>query len=171
MTTTRPAEGPASRSGVRRSGDAYQDLIVWGAAMRVIGPDSRFTQVEMEITGAGNVDDVVLRSPAGDRYGQVKWATTTASLVDEQFMTASSGREKSLLQKLYASYHQLRAAGQPPVLELITNRTLDSTHPSASRTYRRAKRPAHALCQPGWPRNRSRESPAGVGRPHPGRPR
>ena len=129
MTTTRPAEGPASRSGVRRSGDVYQDLIVWGAAMRVIGPDSRFTQVEMEITGAGNVDDVVLRSPAGARYGQVKWATTTASQVDEQFMTASSGREKSLLQKFYASYRQLRAVGQAPTLELITNRTLDSGHP------------------------------------------
>jgi hypothetical protein len=127
--TVRPAEGPASRSGVRRGGDAYQDLMVWGAAMRVIGPDSRFTQVEMEISGVGNVDDVVLRSPAGDRYGQVKWATTTASQVDEQFMTASSGREKSLLQKLYASYRRLRAAGQAPILELITNRTLDRGHP------------------------------------------
>jgi SMODS-associated and fused to various effectors sensor domain len=126
---TGPADGPASRSGVRRGGDAYQDLMVWGAAMRVIGPDSRFTQVELEIAGAGNVDDVVLRSPTGDRYGQVKWATTTASQVDEQFMTASSGREKSLLQKLYASYRQLRAAGQPPTLELITNRTLDGSHP------------------------------------------
>jgi hypothetical protein len=129
MTTARPAEGPASRSGIRRNGDAFQDLIVWGAAMRVIGPDSRFTQVEMEIAGAGNVDDVVLRSPEGDRYGQVKWATTTASQVDEQFMTASSGRGKSLLQKLYASYRQLRGAGQPPALELITNRTLDRAHP------------------------------------------
>src|SRR5260370_7106684 len=102
MTTARPAEGPASRSGVRRSGDAYQDLIVWGAAMRVIGPDSRFTQVEMEITGAGNVDDVVLRSPAGDRYGQVKWATTTASQVDEPFITAPPCPHKPLPPNLSA---------------------------------------------------------------------
>jgi hypothetical protein len=129
MTAPRRAEGPASRSGVRRSGDAYQDLIVWGAAMRVIARDSRFTQVEMEINGVGNVDDVVLRSSAGDRFGQVKWATTTASQVDEQFLTASSGREKSLLQKLYASYRMLCAAGGTPTLELITNRTLDRTHP------------------------------------------
>src|SRR2546423_1564814 len=110
MTAPRRAEVPASRSGVRRSGDAYQDLIVWGAVMRVIGPDSRFTQVEIEINGVGNVDDVVLRSSAGDRFGQVKWATTTASQVDEQFLTASSGREKSLLEKLYASYRMLCAA-------------------------------------------------------------
>jgi hypothetical protein len=129
MTTLPPAEGPASRSGVRRSGDAYQDLIVWGAAMRVIGPEGRFTQVEMEINGAGNVDDVVLRSPAGNRFGQVKWATTTVSQVDEQFLTASPGHEKSLLQKLYASYRRLCTAGDAPTLELITNRTLDSTHP------------------------------------------
>ena len=162
MTTTRPAEGPASRSGVRRSGDTYQDLIVWGAAMRVIGPDSRFTQVEIEITGAGNVDDVVLCSPAGARYGQVKWATTTASQVDEQFMTTSSGREKSLLQKLYASYRQLRAAGQAPTLELITNRTLDSGHPLLGHVDGRSD-----LLMPyaghRRPRNRGREGPAGVG--------
>jgi len=66
MTAPRQAEGPASRSGVRRSGDAYQDLVVWGAAMRVIGPGSRFTQVEVEVNGVGNVDDVILRSSAGD---------------------------------------------------------------------------------------------------------
>src|SRR5262249_35898202 len=129
MTTLRLAEGPASRSGVRRNGDAYQDLIVWGGAMRVIGPDSRFTQVEMEINGAGNVDDVVLSSPLGDRFAQVKWATTTASQVDEDFLTSCMGRTKSLLQKFYASYTSLRAAGAAPTLELITNRTLDRTHP------------------------------------------
>ena len=70
MTAPRPAEGPASRSGVRRSGDAYQDLIVWGAAMRVIGPGSRFTQVEVEINGVGNVDDVVLRSTQATASGR-----------------------------------------------------------------------------------------------------
>jgi hypothetical protein len=129
MTTPRPAEGLASRSGVRRSGDAYQDLIVWGAAMRVIGPGSRFKLVEVEINGVGNVDDVVLRSTAGDRFGQVKWATTTASQVDADFLTSSSGNEKSLLQKLHASYGTLRTAGGTPTLELITNRTLDRTHP------------------------------------------
>jgi hypothetical protein len=129
MTAPRPAEGPASRSGVRRSGDAYQDLVVWGAAMRVIGPGSRFTQVEVEVNGVGNVDDVILRSTAGDRFGQVKWATTTASQVDEDFLTSSSGNEKSLLQKLHRSYGALRTAGGTPTLELITNRTLDGTHP------------------------------------------
>lgn len=129
MTAPRPAEGPASRSGVRRSGDAYQDLVVWGAAMRVIGPGSRFTQVEVEVNGVGNVDDVILRSTAGDRFGQVKWATTTASQVDEDFLTSSSGNEKSLLQKLHRSYGALRTAGGTPTLELITNRTLDGAHP------------------------------------------
>ena len=163
MTAPRPAEGPASRSGVRRSGDAYQDLIVWGAAMRVIGPASRFTQVEVEINGVGNVDDVVLRSTAGDRFGQVKWATTTASQVDEDFLTSSSGNEKSLLQKLHASYGTLRTAGGTPTLELITNRTLDGTHPLLGHVDGRTDLlvPYAGL---GRPHDRSREGPAGVGR-------
>ena len=59
----------------------------------------------------------------------MKWATTTASQVDEEFLTSSSGNERSLLQKLHASYCTLRTAGGTPTLELITNRTLDGTHP------------------------------------------
>ena len=39
------------------------------------------------------------------------------------------GNEKSLLQKLHRSYSALRTAGGTPTLELITNRTLDGTHP------------------------------------------
>lgn len=130
MTTPHPAAGPASRSGVRRSGDEYQDLIAWGAALRVIQPASDVIQLEMEINGAGNVDDVVLRHRSrGDRFGQVKWATRTALTVDETFMTEQTGRGKSLLQKLHASYQQLRDPARAPVLELLTNRGLDAKHP------------------------------------------
>ncbi|MFB8297798.1 SAVED domain-containing protein [Streptomyces bacillaris] len=115
---------------MRRSGDEYQDLIAWGAALRVIQPTSDVTQLEIEIKGVGNVDDVVLRHRnRGDRFGQVKWATRTAFTVDETFMTERTGQAKSLLQKLYASYQELRDPVRPPVLELLTNRGLDATHP------------------------------------------
>ncbi len=133
MTAPRPAAGPPSSSGVRRGGDTFQDLFVWGAAMRVIGPASRFAQVEVEITGAGNVDDVVLRSrtAGGDVYGQVKWATNPADLVDEAFLTTPprAGKSKSLLQKLYASHAALKQHGNDHTMQLITNRALDRGHP------------------------------------------
>ncbi|MFJ7212835.1 SAVED domain-containing protein [Amycolatopsis sp. NPDC098790] len=133
MTAPRPAAGPPSSSGVRRGGDTFQDLFVWGAAMRVIGPASRFAQVEVEITGAGNVDDVVLRSrtAGGDVYGQVKWATNPADLVDEAFLTTPprAGKSKTLLQKLYASHVALKQYGDNHTMQLITNRALDRGHP------------------------------------------
>ncbi|UMP01271.1 SAVED domain-containing protein [Amycolatopsis sp. EV170708-02-1] len=133
MTASRPAAGAPSNSGVRRGGDGFQDLFVWGAAMRVIGPDSRFNQVEVEITGAGNVDDVVLRSrtAGGDSYGQVKWATNPADLVDDDYLTTPprGGKSKSLLQKLYNSHVTLGQHGDGHTMQLITNRALDGSHP------------------------------------------
>ncbi|SHN88826.1 hypothetical protein SAMN05660350_04816, partial [Geodermatophilus obscurus] len=131
MTAPRPAAGPASNSGVRRGGDRFQDLFVWDAAMQVIRPDSTYSQVEVEINGVGNVDDVVLRSAIGasDLYGQVKWATNPADLLNSEYLTAQKGNGKSLLQKLYASWKKLTANGALPTLQLITNRALDRDDP------------------------------------------
>lgn len=136
MTPPKPAAGKPSASGVRRGGDRFQDLFVWAAAMQVMRPDSKFSQVEFEIRGAGNVDDVVLRSAVGDSdvYGQVKWATQASEPLGEDFLFFRKSRSgkpvgKSVLQKLYDSYVQLRAAGSAFTLRLITNRALDSGHP------------------------------------------
>jgi hypothetical protein len=131
MTLPRPATGPASNSGVRRGGDRFQDLFVWDAAMQVIRPGSQYTQVEVEINGVGNVDDVVLRNAAGggDLYGQVKWATNPADLLDAGYLMARKGNGKSLLQKLYASWTKLNGNGAAPTLQLITNRGLDRDDP------------------------------------------
>lgn len=127
MTSPRPAAGRPSNSGVRRGGDRFQDLFVWDAAMQVIRPGGEFSQVEVEINGVGNVDDVVLRSAvgAGDLYGQVKWATKPADLLDTGFLTAKKPNGKSVLQKLYGSWTKLRGSGEPPTMQLITNRGLD----------------------------------------------
>ena len=134
MTEPRPAAGPPSRSGVRRFGDRYQDLITWSAAMRVIQRGSPFDQLEIEVNGAGNVDDVILRSPGGQhRYAQVKWATRPADLVDNAYLTTVPKNGKSLLQKFYASWKLLLARDdQPPIMELVTNRTLDRADPLLS---------------------------------------
>ena len=130
MSTPRPAAGPASASGVRRSGDNFQDLLAWVAAMRVIQAGSDVHQLEMEINGVGNVDDVVLRRTlGGDSLGQAKWATTTASKVDESFLTERPSKGRSLLQKFCHSYQLVRNPDRPPTLELLTNRGLDEAHP------------------------------------------
>ena len=136
MTQSKPAAGPPSASGVRRGGDSFQDLFVWGGAMRIIGPESPFSQLEVESRDAAHVDDLVLRLTAADRgdlYTQVKWATNTAFLLDETYLLARKKNGKSVLEKLYASYVQLSANGAAPQLRLITNRPLDSAHPLLGR--------------------------------------
>jgi hypothetical protein len=130
MIDPRQAAGPASRSGVRRGGDHYQDLIAWSAALRVVQPSTEFHQLEIEVTGAGNVDDVILRSGSGrHRYGPVKWTAHAASLVDDDFLTNAPKNGKSLLQKFVASWRLLQHKGRPPIMELITNRALDRGDP------------------------------------------
>ncbi|GEM_PF-606075 len=133
MTEPRPAAGQPSRSGVRRFGDRYQDLIAWSGAMRVIQRDSPFYQLEIEVNGAGNVDDVILRAVAGrHRYSQVKWTTHPAELVDHAYLTTASANGKSLLQKFHASWRLLYRHDQPPIMELVTNRALDHSDPLLS---------------------------------------
>ena len=135
MTAPKPAVGPPSASGVRRGGDRFQDLFVWGAALQLIRPGSTYTQIEVEINGVGNLDDVILRSyVAGGDFAQVKWATNAAEPLSEAFLLkrpTRSGRPagRSLLQKLHAGYLKVRGDGPAPRLRLITNRALDGADP------------------------------------------
>jgi hypothetical protein len=131
MTVPRPASGPASRSGTRRFGDHYQDLIGWIAALRVLHPTNDFHQVEFEVNGVGNVDDVILRATSGrHRYTQVKWATTTTSMIDNTYLTMrDTDTSKSVLQKFFSSWKNLTKGAQRPVMELVTNRVLDPADP------------------------------------------
>lgn len=131
-----PATGAPSASGVRRGGDDFQDLVAWSAALRLVAPRPEYNLVEVEQTGVGNLDDVILRTVdaalVGDRFIQVKWATKESMLVDEDFLTdVAKAGARSLLRKLYDSYLALRAKevqGQFS-MELFTNRTLDRDHP------------------------------------------
>ncbi|MCA2178979.1 SAVED domain-containing protein [Nonomuraea glycinis] len=134
MTVLRPATGPNSRSGVRRSGDRYQDLIGWSAAMRVMHPTNDIQRLEIEVNGVGNIDDVVLRSASGrHHYAQVKWTTNPTNMIDHSYLTKQDTKKsKSLLQKLFHSWKKLTTAGDPPVMELVTNRVLDPGDPLLS---------------------------------------
>lgn len=133
MSGPRPAVGTPSASGVRRGGDHYQDLVVWLSAMLLIRPDKPYTSLDVEINGVGNLDDAVLRSPDEDQFTQVKWSPNAASQVDEHFLTTASDGGRSLLQKLFDSYHLVTALGGPrPAMQLLTNRTIDPAHPLLS---------------------------------------
>lgn len=134
MTIPRPATGPASRSGVLRYGEHYQDLVGWIAALRVIHPGNDFHQVEFEVKGVGNIDDVVLRAANGrHRYAQVKWATTSTSMIDNEYLTKlGTDKSTSVLQKFFASWKKLAHGAETPVMELVTNRVLDPTDPLLS---------------------------------------
>ena len=131
MTVPQPAAGPASRSGVRRFGDHYQDLIGWIAALRVLHPHNDFHQMEIEVNGVGNIDDVVLRADNGlHRYIQVKWTTNPTNMIDNGYLTKQeTSTSKSLLQKFFASWKMLDTGTGPPTMELVTNRVLDAANP------------------------------------------
>src|SRR5690242_16982748 len=106
MNPLRSAAGAPSPSGVRRGGDSFQDLFVWGGAMRLIAPRSPFSRLEVESRNAAHVDDLVLRLAAanvGDLYTQVKWTTNTAFRIDEDYLLARKGNGRSVLEKLYRS--------------------------------------------------------------------
>lgn len=130
MSEPRPAVGAPSRTGVRRSGDDYQDLVAWCAVLRAVQPNSGVIQVDMEINGVGNVDDVILRTAGGpDRYMQVKWATNAGDLVNTSYMTVRKTKGKSLLEKFHRSFRLLQRGAVSPVMELVTNRALDRHDP------------------------------------------
>jgi hypothetical protein len=125
-----PAVGPPSRSGVRRGGDAFQDLIVLSAALTLLRSHRGLTRLDIEAKGVGALDDVVLRAADGpDLFGQVKWATNPADLLNETFLLAASGTGSSILAKLYQGWGKVNTGGHQPLLRLVTNRALDPTDP------------------------------------------
>lgn len=86
----------------------------------------------MEVNGFGNLDDVVLHTPGqpGGIYAQVKWATEPAGdPVSEEYLFASKGNGRSILQKLHASWLTLKSVDTDPELRFITNRALAGTDP------------------------------------------
>ncbi|MEU8337810.1 SAVED domain-containing protein [Micromonospora sp. WMMA1976] len=153
-----PAAGSLSRVGALRSGFYYQDLIAWSAALRVLQPNAGYNQLEIEVNGAGNVDDVILRASADrHRYAQVKWAAKTADLINDGYLTGVPKKGKSLLQKFHGSWTLLRDRDDvPPSLELTTNRALDPTDPLLSLVDGRSDclNPAARLASPTSPEGR-----------------
>lgn len=107
-----PALPLPSATGVRVAGDTYQWLYVWEGCVQAYkdsmeGVPGAVVAVGVEVTAAGNVDDVVYyRADGGPtRYAQVKYAVDASSVVGEGYLFKPSGDGgPSILQKIARSW-------------------------------------------------------------------
>lgn len=128
-----------SASGARVAGDRYQWLVAWHACVTVlydtgIGASNPAVSVGVEVDGAGNVDDVVIRRRRPPHsYKQVKYAVDSRTPVNGEYLTAASRTGgPSILAKITAAWHQLTGAEASVELALITNRAPDPADPLIS---------------------------------------
>jgi hypothetical protein len=131
-----PAPG---RTGVRIAGDIYQWAIGWQGCVtllrdHVARASNPVIEVGVEVDGAGNLDDVVLRRQTPPHtYTQVKYAVDSSSPVNETYLlqsTTAAGR--SILRKISEAWRHLSDVGAPVDLELVTNRAPDPSDPLVS---------------------------------------
>jgi SMODS-associated and fused to various effectors sensor domain len=107
-------------------GDDYQHAIGWYWACQALdNPD--IASVSVEDAAAGHFDDVVVRHRQGpDHYWQVKSSNYGSVVVDETWLlTSVTPTGHSPLQHFHVTWSQLRAAGKPFELALLTNRGFD----------------------------------------------
>lgn len=128
-----PAPGP---TGVRIAGDRYQWLVAWQGCVTALlnvaqDEPNPVVAIGVEVTGAGNVDDVVLyRKEPPHTYMQVKYATDSSTPVNEEYLLKPSDRGgPSILRKLALAWQQLTKDGTPVDLALLTNRSPDAEDP------------------------------------------
>ncbi|MEX6466079.1 SAVED domain-containing protein [Dietzia cinnamea] len=117
-----------SPSGTRIAGDDYQWLHAWRFCMQALHEDltgnttNPVVAVGVEVTGAGNGDDIVLhRRQPPNTYTQVKYAVDNRRQVNLEYLKTSG-----VLRKMFETYADLTADGAPVEMRLITNRSPDS---------------------------------------------
>ena len=121
-----------TRSGTRRLGDYYQDLVACETLIDWLEHSDRYIWVRLEADDAGSLDDVVaLRSDGHLVVKQVKFSTNpqgpTDPLTWEKLLSEPPGkshRERmSLLQKWAFSFRELRANDRSVMASVVSNRT------------------------------------------------
>ncbi|GHH30364.1 3,4-dihydroxy-2-butanone-4-phosphate synthase [Streptomyces lanatus] len=117
-------------------GDRYQWLVAWQGCVTAVlnaaqDAPNPVVAVGVEVTGVGNVDDVVLyRKEPPHTYMQVKYATDSSTPVNEDYLLKPSDRGgPSILHKLASAWQQLTKDGAPVDLALLTNRSPDAADP------------------------------------------
>lgn len=131
MPTQKRVRSPITRSGARRLGDEYQDLIALEVLVDWLEHSERYEWVRVEADDAGALDDVVARKHDGTAiYRQGKFAVHPDNTGDawtwEKFLKQETGARgkklSSLLQDWATPLQRLLAPGQPVVAELYSNR-------------------------------------------------
>jgi hypothetical protein len=123
---------PPSASGARLTGDDLQHLIGWYWALKMLRPEFEIETVTFEALKAGNLDDIVIVRGGGGvaEFWQVKASTSSSEPVSSAWLMEPIGTTgKSLLQRFWASYVELRDRHGDVSLVLATNRSLDPNDP------------------------------------------
>ncbi|MFI5761303.1 SAVED domain-containing protein [Streptomyces sp. NPDC051563] len=128
-----PAPSPTS---VRITGDHYQWLIAWTGCLTLLRENAIHAanpviSVGVEADDAGNLDDVVLlRCTPPHTYVQVKYTVSSATPVNEEYLTKPSPTGgPSILKKIARTWRTLTADGIDVDLAIITNRAPDPNDP------------------------------------------
>ena len=119
-----------TRSGARRLGDDYQDIVALEMLIDWLEHSDRYEWVQVEADGAGVLDDVDARKTNGiSVYRQVKFAVhpndpkdalTWERLLEQE--AGAKGKKQSLLQAWYASLQKIMEPDQFIDAALYTNR-------------------------------------------------
>ncbi len=115
-----------TRTGARRAGDDYQDLVAADALLRVLRHPSRYRWVRFEAREAGKLDDViVLRNDGTIEATQVKFSTDALRTGDPwtwERLLDQPGGKKSLVQAWSESMVLLDEKYGATEPQLVSNR-------------------------------------------------
>ena len=116
-----------TRTGARRSGDDYQDLVAASVLLRVLKHPSRYRWVKFEAREAGRLDDIlVLRADGTVEASQVKYSTDALRLGDPwtwaKLLAQPKPRRRSLIQDWWESVALLDETYGTTEPRLVSNR-------------------------------------------------
>ncbi len=118
-----------TRTGARRSGDDYQDIIALDVMVEILEHPDRYEWIQVEADDYGALDDIVsLRTDGSYVVKQVKFAVNPEedTLDWEYLLAQKKGKNgaplKSLLQKWSSSLEQILADSKLHEASLISNR-------------------------------------------------
>ena len=115
-----------TRTGARRSGDDYQDLVAAEALLRLLKHPSRYRWVKFEAREAGRLDDVlVLRADGTVEASQVRYSTDPLRSGDswtwQKLLEQPKGR-LSLIEAWHKSVAKLGETYETTEPRLVSNR-------------------------------------------------
>jgi len=130
MTDSIDSEGALNRSGPRRLGDNYQDIVTLELLINWLEHSDRYRWVRVEARGFGALDDVAAERSDGTIVArQVKFSTNPESESDRltwdwllKREAGKRGPKPSLLMRWASSLADLRSDGKAVDAALISNR-------------------------------------------------